>query len=77
MELRIATTRRLTLFLLILKCLVFRLLLVISFCVRREANNLVHVLAKFASVHIHALCCNKTSLPPIVNEAWLRDSLLC
>ena len=33
------------------------------FWVRREANNVAHVMAKFALVQNHAFCCNKTYLP--------------
>ena len=37
--------------------------------VRKEANNLAHVLAKFASIQNYVLCCNKTSFSTPVYEA--------
>ena len=41
-----------------------------SFCwVRREANNVAHCLAKFASLHNLYLYYNHSSLPPSILEA--------
>uniref|UniRef100_A0A2N9IF45 Reverse transcriptase zinc-binding domain-containing protein n=1 Tax=Fagus sylvatica TaxID=28930 RepID=A0A2N9IF45_FAGSY len=51
-----------------------------SFCsflwVRRDANHVVHVLAKVALSLNLPFSCNAISLPPLVKEAWIRDLLL-
>jgi ribonuclease HI len=47
------------------------------FCwVRREANEVAHSLAKFSpSPHVPVFCCNSSSIPSAVWNAWWLDSL--
>ena len=51
----------------------------ISYCfcwVRREANEVAHSLAKFTpSPKVSVFCCNSSSLPSAVWNAWRLDSV--
>ena len=42
---------------------------------KREANATAHELDKFATSLSSPFCCNDSSLPPSVFEAWQRDFL--
>ena len=52
------------------KCGLINYYFTIGFCwVRREANNVVHCLAKFVSLRNLSFCCNNSSLTLSVLEA--------
>ena len=59
------------------KTLLSSLPYVVFYWVRRDANSVMHTLAKFAPRNSCFFYCNFESLSPLMKEAWLRDVTVC